>query len=133
MSASEGLIGEDIVKRKLWQRGYRVKDVSQYSHFDLLLDNKFRVEVKTIFDWGKSKRKYIRLRKEEFDILAVVSVEPTSENIFFASQKDLEPLKAKSIAGLNSETSLDIAFNLRDLKKHFSKNLKKVVNKMGIH
>jgi hypothetical protein len=56
------------------------------------------------------------------------------ENIFFASQKDIEPLRAKSIANLNNnEEYIDISFSSEDLKKYFSKNIKKVVIGMGIH
>lgn len=33
------------VKRNLWTRGYRVKDVSEFTDYDLLVEGKFRVFV----------------------------------------------------------------------------------------
>ncbi len=127
MSAAEGLWGENLVKRKLWQRGHKVKDVSRYTHFDLLVDDKYRVEVKTIVSWGKHKRRYIKgLRKEEFDVLSIIVEEPTSVNMFFASQKDLEPFWTKPMTNLNNGIPSSISFEPEDLKKYFHKNFKKV-------
>ncbi len=58
-----GFEAEEVVKKKLWSFGYSVKHDSYCKHYDLLVDDKFKVEVKT------SRIRYTKTGKASWNIM----------------------------------------------------------------
>ena len=123
--AGIGKEGELIVQKKLWQRNFRVKNVALFTnhglHFDLLVNDKIRVEVKTVVKLPVKSNHYIDIRLNEFDILAVVILDPFYSKVFFANKEMLKKCKVKSMIekGDNFNT---ISVNEKILKEIFISN-----------
>lgn len=72
-----GLEAEIIVKNKLWRYGYNVKHFPWMSPFDLLVDDKYKVEVKCSSPKESVSKKNIYwsvydIDYDKIDILAIV-------------------------------------------------------------
>lgn len=123
-----GLLGEKVVQKKLWQRNYRVRNVSNFpvygKHFDLIVNNKIKIEVKTIKDLPSKGRKYIHLRSENFDVLALVVLTRFNPVVFFADKKMLTLCKAKPVEGDRGLYAISI--NKEIVEENFVKNPKKL-------
>lgn len=92
---TRGDSAEKLVKENLWQRNYRVKDVSRTRALgcDLIVDNKHRVEVKSMM--GDTTT--LRLTPSKFDVLClVVLVRIGPHLIFYIKDKD-------ALAGLKKD------------------------------
>ena len=109
MANTIGRIGEKTVQKKLWQRGYNVKDVSKYTNFDLFVNDNCKVEVKTINQnneytkidpyrfpfnnkWAEKGFRNIGLNGDHFDILAVVVIEQLTTKVFYCKKDNLKSL-----------------------------------------
>ena len=96
----QGKNREKLVQKQLWSHGYQVKDVSSFSHYDLLVDKKIKVEVKYA---KKGVSKYVLywvilfLNMNEFDVLAIVLDDPINlfSRIYYLKEKESLPIIAK--------------------------------------
>jgi len=140
-----GTYGEKLVQKRLWQRNYRVRDVSKDNlingrndaHYDLLVNNHYRLEVKTISEdrklWNAGRGAYFHLRWDEFDILAIVIISQLHEKVFYIDKAGI--LRAKKTQNTNKHA---IYIQPELLKKYFAtrpevviprqKNIKKLRN-----
>ena len=89
-----GYDGEVVVKEKLWRYGYRVKQLSSSAPFDLLVNDKIRVEVKSgkyrvsktgIVFWNIGKPLYT----DKCDVIAVVLFRPIEKPSVLFFNKDV--------------------------------------------
>jgi len=88
-----GYDGEVVVKEKLWRYGYRVKHLNSSSPFDLIVNDKIRVEVKSgkyrvsktgMVFWNISKPFYL----DKCDVVAVVLFRPIEKpSVLFFDKK----------------------------------------------
>lgn len=83
-----GRKGEELVKKTLWRRDYRVKDISDIpGGCDLLVNGTYRVEVKST---SKTSTPII-VDSERFDVLCVVFFGDFGPSIYYLKdKKDLE-------------------------------------------
>jgi len=83
-----GVAAESMVQKKLWTHGYSVQDVSKIRPYDLLVDGKYKVEVKYSSFYATAGKVYwnlINIDSRKFDILAIVLQMPTMKyEIFFS-------------------------------------------------
>lgn len=111
---TRGKQAEKIVKQNLWRRNYRVKDVSYAGiGFDLLVEDKWRVEVKSV-----SGSTTISLKVDNFDVLAIVYIGPISNEILY--------LKEKSTLERLLKTGNIYKFSEDDFNTHFTKKPQEV-------
>ncbi len=108
--SARGRLAEKIAQKYLWQRNYRVRDVSRIHKFgcDLLVNDTFRVEIKSMCDEETS----FQLRPDSFDVLCVVYLHPLGNRIFFL--KDKKNLKKMAKQNTYEIYSVNV-FTLRDL------------------
>jgi hypothetical protein len=87
-----GTAAEKMVQKKLWSMGYTVRDYSNYLSFDLLVNDKYRVEVKyssfkklnkSRFGWNING-----IKPKNHDVLAIVLKMPIDYKIFFVNTND---------------------------------------------
>lgn len=81
---------QDSIKRGLWMRGYSVKDVSRLGvGFDLLVEEKYRVEVKSSHIRGGKHWGISNVLPGKFDVLAVVIEAPlsTRKEVYYLKDK----------------------------------------------
>jgi len=113
-----GNAAESLVKKKLWTYGYKVIDVSKRQPYDMIVDERYKVEVKYSSFYAKDGRVYWELKNvniKNFDVLAIVLQMPNSEfEIYYL--KDLPVLEKN-----------DWLINAMILKNYkFQKNPRKV-------
>lgn len=78
-------VSREAVKKKLWTFGYKVKDVSKTMPFDLLVDGKYKVDVKySNFYKGANCWRIDNLKNLYADIFVFVLVEDGKMNFYFA-------------------------------------------------
>lgn len=70
LPAHRGREAELFVKTNLWRRNFRVKDVGRVAHYDLLVNDKYRVEVKSM----DKTLSTVQLDQKQFDVFVVVVV-----------------------------------------------------------
>ena len=93
-----GMAAEKLVQQKLWFYGYGVERFSRNCSFDLLVNGKIKVEVKSVkFIIEKNKISWRGgigiLCPSNFDILAVVMFMPISKPmVLFYTKKEAEKL-----------------------------------------
>jgi len=115
------------VKRHLWTHGVKAKDCSGFSPFDILIENKDKMKVKTSRPYYNRKDKTFwkitELKIDEFDILAFI-VQPI-ETPFYISKKDLlrkiTPFRIKQNKGV-----YEITITKNVLYSNFVKDPKKI-------
>src|SRR3990167_5319363 len=95
-SVKRNLFGHQVevfVKEKLWRYGYRVKQVR--SKFDLIVDGKYRVEVKSAspkvskINGNITWNVMMPYQHENYDVLAVVLSHPISKATILFYPKDI--------------------------------------------
>ncbi len=100
-------ITEDLVKRKLWSYGYNVKHFGKRNSFDLLVNDKIKVEVKTSkMRINKNPSWAIMLNKcNEYDVMAVVLQLPINKyKIIYFDRKTIEDkVIAKTVITINNK------------------------------
>jgi hypothetical protein len=124
---------EKLVKRKLWQRNYRVKDVSNYSTFDLLVNNKVRVEVKSTSIFKRKNYWSLGLDFTKFDVLAIVLHLQFTDEVYFLKDPlfaaHLHPIAMnrlnKPVNGRNTDV---IVITREAIDRFFTKNPNDVIN-----
>lgn len=105
-----------MVKRKLWSRGLRVKNVSHIKDigYELLVNDKYRTRVVELED-----EKTI-VNHSDFDVLCVIYRSFTDDMLFFLKDKvTLDDLRVNDL----------YIFTEEDLKKHFIRNSKEIYGK----
>lgn len=95
-----GLEAEKIVQKHLWSHGYRVRNFSIYAPFDLLVNDKIRVEVKTAKLKHRSKAgsewAISGLQPEKFDVLAFIP-EPFDKPFYILKQDLIKMTELQTI------------------------------------
>ncbi len=78
---------KDIVKRQLWSNGYSAKDVSHCTDYDLLVDNKIKVEVKSTIYNQKGNYWLLNINKKsktkKADVLAIIIPTVLDEDVIY--------------------------------------------------
>ena len=110
-----GKLAEEVVQEKLWRFGYAVERQKHNFSFDLLVDEKFKVEVKA------SKLKYksngeiwwnVLLGGMNYDVLAVVLQMPLTEPlILFFSIEEVKKFKGEKISQIFSQNNRELLEN----------------------
>lgn len=88
ISQLNGRKAEIMVKEQLWRNGYSVKDVAKYANYDLLVEEKIKVEVKYAnYEQLKNgvvwKFQDIRIKPDAPDVLAIVFTTPLEDILIF--------------------------------------------------
>lgn len=105
-----GYNAEVLVKEKLWRYGYRVQHLNSIASYDLLVNNKIKVEVRSsspkIDKVTGTIRWMIMFNKSNdlrFDVLVVVLFQPIGEPkiLFYNKAEVLEFLYSPSKAAYN--------------------------------
>ena len=123
LKSKEKMNAAEIVQRQLWRNGYSVKSVSLYTKYDLLVDEKIKVEVrgakykqtKTDIYW-----KFKNVTIEEANILAIVITTPLDDTLIYY----IRISKNKGI--VNGQ---DLKINTKELKALFTDSPSKIFNK----
>lgn len=123
LKSKEKMSAAESVQRQLWRNGYSVKSVSLYTKYDLLVDEKIKVEVrgakykqtKTGIYW-----KFKNVTIEEANILAIVITTPLDDILIYYMRIS----KNKGI--VNGQ---DLKINTKELKALFTDSPSKIFNK----
>jgi len=109
--SQRGKRAELIVQRSLWQRNYRTKDVSRVTSYDILVNDKFKVEVKS----ASMPYSTVRVNPKEFDIFCLVIVTELGNSIYYLKDKKyLKKIYQRGTFGV-------IDINPENIKEYFTK------------
>ena len=112
-SRAKGKLAEELVKRKLWSYGLSVKDFSNYAPFDLIVNDKWKIEVKSAEE-KNGKFSFVGIKWSYFDILALVFFQPIGYKIYFIRNTDKFAIKESLF--LNEQSIKDLKLTTNPLK-----------------
>ena len=134
-------VGEELVKRQLWRNSYSAKDVSKYTYYDLLVNDKIKVEVKRAwFEQSKDgiywTLKDLMIKPEIADVLAIVITTQLEDFVIYymkINKRTLEQLNENKMIisktdHRNKKVTCDIKINAKQLKAFFTDSLAKIFN-----
>lgn len=135
----KGRDAELLVKQQLWRNGYSVKDVCNVAPYDLLVDGKIRVEVKSAKATRNNKWKFIHLKMKPYsmDVIAIVIYSDLGNGIYYAkvSDKLIEDFQedkiflGRGLTATGDHYIYDIVLTAETLKKYFTKSLTNIFGK----
>ena len=115
------------VKKHLWMHGVKAKDCSSFSLFDILIDNKKKVKVKTSRPYYNRKYKTFwrikELKIDEFDILAFIA-QPIETPFYISIKNLMDAIKSSEIK--RGGTKYEIILTKKVLYDNFVKDPKKI-------
>ena len=77
-------MGKDKIKRALWMRGFKVKDVAGVAGYDLLVEGKWKVKVT---ERGETKEDLI-IRTDGCDVVAIYRKGITPDKLYAIKSKN---------------------------------------------
>lgn len=119
-----GYRSEVLVKEKLWKYGYSVRHI--LFGFDLLVDKKIRLEVKTgkyrVQKNGKLHWNIMYPHRDTYDVLAIVFPQPISKPlVLFYTKEMIDKFFGGRFGTTMSENSEKIKMGIKSPYKVFGK------------
>lgn len=74
----------DIVKHQLWRNGHSAKNVSNYTNYDLLVNNKIKVKVEKAKQAKQKDNWIVNITKEtikEVDVISIIIKTVIKDNV----------------------------------------------------